>query len=277
MAKLDVIETKSYIQDLVIETTRRCNLQCAHCLRGCAENKNINIDYIDDLLNNVDSIGSITFSGGEPTLNIEVVKQTLEMVQEKQIPVQSIYIVTNATIYSPKLIEYMDEWFKYCYACYYGETTAFDYDKAISYIEESGFGLAISIDEFHDQADDWAKLQYMSKFYYSHSKETQFYDDYGRPHGIILEGNAADNFAIEKAFQVAPLSRYEYEWDKEDNNLSLCYLNVDGRIYPSCDLSYDTQDNIEGNNYISKRSLADIIADESINYMDFCYYNEEIV
>lgn len=36
--------------NIVIEVTRKCNLACDHCFRGCAQNMNIKLEYIDKLL-----------------------------------------------------------------------------------------------------------------------------------------------------------------------------------------------------------------------------------
>ena len=54
---------KYYIENLCVEVTRKCNMKCAHCLRGDAQNMDINTCYIDTLLENVSGIGSITFTG----------------------------------------------------------------------------------------------------------------------------------------------------------------------------------------------------------------------
>jgi len=43
---------KIEIEDLVIETTRRCNMACPHCLRGPAQNADMPAKYLHDLLRN---------------------------------------------------------------------------------------------------------------------------------------------------------------------------------------------------------------------------------
>jgi len=58
------------IDNLIIEITRKCNFTCDHCLRGEAQNKDIDHKVIDALLdNNIEYISNITFTGGEPSLN----------------------------------------------------------------------------------------------------------------------------------------------------------------------------------------------------------------
>ena len=58
----------NYAYKVVIEVTRRCNMNCAHCLRGDAQNLDISIDVIDrffDAFANGADISTITFTGGE--------------------------------------------------------------------------------------------------------------------------------------------------------------------------------------------------------------------
>ena len=56
---------KLNIYNLVLEVTRRCNMCCAHCLRGEAQNMDMQKETIDKLLDQTDSISMVTFSGGE--------------------------------------------------------------------------------------------------------------------------------------------------------------------------------------------------------------------
>lgn len=76
-----------YISDannVVIEITRRCNMCCAHCLRGDAENVDIQEKYIDaflDSFSNGGYIGTIIFTGGEISLNIPAIRYILKAVK----------------------------------------------------------------------------------------------------------------------------------------------------------------------------------------------------
>ena len=84
--------------NVVIEVTRRCNMCCAHCLRGDAEAVDIQERYIDAFLDsfaNAGYISSLTFTGGEISLNIPAIRYTLNAVRERNISVGSFYMVTN--------------------------------------------------------------------------------------------------------------------------------------------------------------------------------------
>ena len=69
--------------NVFIEVTRRCNMCCAHCLRGDAESIDIQEKYIDAFLDNFEKgayISSLTFTGGEISLNIPAIRYTLKAV-----------------------------------------------------------------------------------------------------------------------------------------------------------------------------------------------------
>ena len=81
-----------------IEVTRRCNMCCALCLRGDAENIDIQEKYIDAFLDSFEKgayISSLTFTGGEISLNIPAIRYTLKAANERGIAVGSFYMVTN--------------------------------------------------------------------------------------------------------------------------------------------------------------------------------------
>ena len=56
------------VSQLVIEIGRKCNLSCAHCLRGKSQDVTVDIDTVKKLIDEFEFIGNITFTGGEPTL-----------------------------------------------------------------------------------------------------------------------------------------------------------------------------------------------------------------
>lgn len=104
------------IENMIIEVTRKCQFKCQHCLRGASQNKDLNNDYIDLLLEKVNCIGSITFSGGEPSLNVSAINRFLNVCEKNSISVGSFYISTNGkdipidfVVSCIKLYSYCDE------------------------------------------------------------------------------------------------------------------------------------------------------------------------
>lgn len=60
---------KLYAKHLSIEITRRCNMSCAHCMRGDALNIDINHQYIKNILKYFKSIHN--------PLNTYIIKYTI--------------------------------------------------------------------------------------------------------------------------------------------------------------------------------------------------------
>ena len=59
-------------KELAIEVTRRCNMQCSHCMRGHAENHTISKEVVDRLLDEVSVVGRLLLTGGEPFLEVSM-------------------------------------------------------------------------------------------------------------------------------------------------------------------------------------------------------------
>ena len=160
---------KYNLGDLAIEVTRRCNMSCAHCLRGEAQNMDIDKKYIDKLLEDVSNISYILFTGGEPSLNIEAIEYTLQRCQELNISVGGFYIVTNGKNNVLPLTIACLKWYAYCD----------DYEDI--------YGLALSRDMFHDEIDKDAEKILRGLSFFREDKFTDF--NHVR---IISEGRGAE-------------------------------------------------------------------------------------
>ena len=57
-----------FIENLYLELTRKCNLKCAHCLNGDAQNVSMPKEVMDKLFNEIALIGMVNLSGGEVQL-----------------------------------------------------------------------------------------------------------------------------------------------------------------------------------------------------------------
>lgn len=226
------------IENLIVEVTRKCNLKCKHCLRGKAENINIDFTYIDKLLEDVTDIYNITFTGGEPSLHTKAIKYFLEKAKEKKIGISSFYIVSNGKIYSKELVLVMMDFYAYCY-------------------EKENCGFAISKDDYHDIVKDEIIDKYSGLVFFEKRKTAN---------NIISEGNAFDN-GIGTIMIDEEEINLKYIVDSYEDELSvegLLYLSATGLIVPHCDLSYENQKNYAIGN-LNKKSLIEILVD----YFDF--------
>ena len=161
------------VDNVVIEITRRCNMCCAHCLRGDAEAVDIQEKYIDAFLDsfaNAGYISSLTFTGGEISLNIPAIRYTLNAVRERNISVGSFYMVTNgkAVDKMAELALASLEWWNYCD------------DK-----DDYSCGLCISSDDFHEEIPRESASILSGLRYNRNDKVTDFRKQY-----LINEGRA---------------------------------------------------------------------------------------
>ena len=104
------------IRDLVIEVTRNCNFACSYCLRGEPENVNIDIGKLKHFIerNEIDFIGSITFTGGEPGLNTKGLNDILDYLIASNIDVGNFFIATNGSVQTIDFIGFIARMYAYC-------------------------------------------------------------------------------------------------------------------------------------------------------------------
>ena len=99
---------KCYVENLAMIITDRCNMDCAHCLRGKKCNRDMNDEVVHSTLDQIRSIGNLAINGGEPTLAIEVIEKIINYVIDKRIKLREFTVTINGTIYSEKLLELLD-------------------------------------------------------------------------------------------------------------------------------------------------------------------------
>ena len=86
------------INTLILETTRKCNLVCKHCLRGPSEEKEADMHLFPNIFYKITEVNELIFTGGEPGLNITYMDGVLEYCKLNRIKVNSIYLATNGTV-----------------------------------------------------------------------------------------------------------------------------------------------------------------------------------
>lgn len=91
---------------LQFELTRICNQNYAHCCRGESQNVNLTKEIVDNFFekNDIYYIGTLLFSGGEPTLNGRMLEYIVDKIIEKQITVTMFMLSINGLSYSEYLV-----------------------------------------------------------------------------------------------------------------------------------------------------------------------------
>ena len=203
------------ISNLIIEVTRKCNIECTHCLRGNAQKKDIMLAYIDELLCQTKYIDNITFSGGEPSLNVKAIDYFLTTAKSYAVSIGRFYIATNGITINENFV----------IACL--RLYVYSEDK------ESNM-VVVSNDEFHASEENYNTelLDGLSFFSRKHIKEGY---NYAGGSTLIREGRAAENFNCRTIFPVSDIKTID------DFNDASIYLNAKGEIINGCDWSYVNQ------------------------------------
>lgn len=226
-----------YISDFIIEVTRKCNLLCEHCMRGKSQNKDMDIDTVRKFLqdNEIDCISTITFTGGEPSLRPQFIIDTIQLCKELNISIGSFYVATNGVERNDKFLFACMELYLYCD------------DNEVSQV-------AISQSDWHyNQDSQWIKLLQTLRF--CSKRESISYKH------VISEGYGKQlnelNGTIDTARRISIPLMSDYDSIEDIEEL---YLNCNGDVCLSCDLSYIRQSHVKAGNIFSK-TLEDMYHD----------------
>jgi organic radical activating enzyme len=212
-------------------------MHCAHCLRGEAENKNISQQTLENLIKNTESIYSITFTGGEPSLNTTAIANTLALCKEYKIPVYSFYIVTNGKKVSEKFLSTCINWYAYC-------------------LENGGepesSGIALSKDNFHQDIDPVNELKLKALSFFRNDKMTDFTKYY------LIESGRAKN--LTQSYRTRPLPNSKIYADINESTKTIFIqdesaITTDGDLLPQCDYEFADTNNIKVGNINNPQQL----------------------
>jgi len=207
---------KIAVEYLSIEITRRCNMKCAHCLCGDAQNIDIDLEHIRSLIRRVSSIESLCFTGGEPSLNVPAIKFTLEQIKRRRIKVNRFNIVTNGSLSSinKEFIAVCQKLCDYQAAC--GEED--DICEEILYL---------SNDRYHDDTHHYEVNKELSKlsFYSRRFSENV-------PYRLIRQGRCKEGIDL-------PDTVFCY---RKSEITGTVFLNANGYILGNCNYSYENQE-----------------------------------
>lgn len=224
--------------DIVIEVTRRCNMCCAHCMRGDAENIDIPLEYIDKFFEHVESVGCITFTGGEPTLNLDAIEHTLQVVKDRNIDVGCFYLVTNGKKVTDRFLHLMIDWTVYCLSCNRYE------------MSDGMGGIALSQDMYHAEIDPINILRLQTLAFFRPDDKRM---DYSTRRPIKL-GRARNLDSVEVARHGLSVEEGMIEGDVA--------LTVTGDILPECDYEFSETENLSIANVDNIEELFDYYKSE---------------
>lgn len=255
-------QKKAEISSLVIEVTRRCNMKCPHCLRGPAQALDITQDILDRLLAPVSSIGTITLSGGEPSLRPELLMMVLNTCKHYRISIEECYIVTNGKHITDKFLNAVMAWQQYTVTPTVNPHIAVDWHTAYKLLTEmrdeenrcNGCYVALSMDAYHEPISlaNLAKLCSVPHLTY----DKYVSDHYGEA-WVIAEGRALTNgignktlkelrpWLFEPSGSVLEIEAFGDDDETDLYNIEEIMCNCRGDILKTCDASYKSQQTLK--------------------------------
>ena len=186
-------------------------MKCDHCLRGEAQNVNIKLSYIEELLKQVNQIFQLTITGGEPSLNVQAIKYIIWQLKFRKVELGSFYIATNGKKISADFVMACLELYSMCY-------------------EKEMCEVAVSNDIYHQVEGEYdtTLLDGLAFFRRKHEREGLEYPD-GH---LIAQGRTHHG-----------REPFDTELEVEGNTIGEgnLYLNARGWILAGCDWSYKSQ------------------------------------
>lgn len=125
----------------LIDLTQKCNLNCAHCFRGEAQNVTMKKEVIDALFDQIKGIEHLTISGGEPLIVPDAFTYFIDEIVRRKIVIGSAGLVTNGTIRSEAIAAALNKLDMYIREL-----------QQVKSEKRHPVGIAISNDEFHRAA-----------------------------------------------------------------------------------------------------------------------------
>ena len=205
------------IDNLILEVGRKCNMNCPHCLRGNAEDVTLCFDDAKKAIDEVDSIGQITFTGGEPFLYPDLILNIIDYIMENKKEVYGFYVATNGSILDLPLL------------CKFAEFYA--YIIKLGGEVEYSCEIDISNDMYHNWIPD-KNIDIFKAFRFCNTRGEDMNEKY-----LINEGRAYENGIGHREMN----TEYVFDYYEDCDSAAMVYVNALGDVLPDCNYSYDTQ------------------------------------
>lgn len=90
---------------IVFEVTKKCNMNCIHCAKGCSQNISITKEIIDKTLDTIkdNKIYEFDLFGGEPTLEPDLIEYIVDGIIKRHIVFAGFSMTTNGMIASQQI------------------------------------------------------------------------------------------------------------------------------------------------------------------------------
>lgn len=212
--QLPKTNTKYKFSQITFEITRKCNMKCAHCLRGKMQPVSMSKEVIDKLFEVSKGIDSIFLTGGEPFLEPDIIEYLVDKIIENDFDVSYLGVITNGTILNDRGIRCAKAFDRFA-----------DWRSQKDEVQQEWYSnIEVSNDAFHDSDVDKAV-----DFYKACTHHTWVYkqkcDGSVSPYGNALDNHLSNTIRV-------PDEEYKYRLliGKEDYVHCILDLTYDGKL-----------------------------------------------
>lgn len=232
---------KIIVNHLVIELTRRCNMQCEHCLRGDAEQVDIDHKVLQEIAKQINCIDVVTFTGGEPSLNWRGINFFLKLCKHYNTEIANFYTTTNGKTCPDEFILALVNLYAFCT------------DNQVSMIE-------ISNSVFHETEQSEEAIKKLQALACTSMRRRLEHDF------IINRGRAKKNKIgiLDKKVE----NKFEINTFEDIITIEEMYINCYGDLYADYDLSYEQQRKLKQFNI--KNGLVNLIENQKLPLHESC-------
>lgn len=238
---------KLIYENLQIELTRRCNQECAHCCRGESQNLDLTKEIVDDLFekNNIYSIDTLIFSGGEPTLNGKLLEYTVDKIIQKEIFVYMFMLSINGLSYSEEMVKGLNKLRDYIIL----KSNKKRYCPGV---------LMVTQDQFHKQADQEVIRKLGELSYFSPVQKITLSEEDILPYGRAYQ-NKLRTLEPDLKELTDYQKNYSIDYQNEEPYLTIIYqyLAANGNVVNDGCVSYDLMDKYALGN-VKKQKIEDM-------------------
>lgn len=257
---------QAYVQNLCMIVTEKCNLNCAHCMRGDKTCKSMSDDVIKATLDNVYGMCNLAICGGEPTMACDVIEKLFITIVNEKKWIENVSVVINGSIYSEeflRLLKYINEYIN-----------MFSKNKR-------NIKLMISFDDYHSH--EIIKLN-MTDLYLENLKkyeESEFFYGLKGINGKLFNEGDAKKLNDDITTSLKPMPIYytytnKHKFDKENGSLAigpLITINPEG-IITECNASIENQNTIYNYGNILTKSLKEVCENQGILTKPINWYSD---
>ena len=221
------MDNKIKLDSLALEVTRRCNMNCPHCLRGNAQNITLSKEIIDRVFESVSNCNILLLTGGEPLLELDIIEYIVEKIIKNKWDVKEIQLVTNGSVRNERILQLLEKcaktvWFK------------------------------VSNDDFHESRDIQKTIDFYKATANKYCKHTEFDIAFDSEYYLAYKGRAVDyikqhpNEFVPVGKRLVDCGYCENHRVRIENGMVICllYIAANGNVGIGDDMTYDEFDKL---------------------------------